>query len=138
MALAKLNRQLGTDRPSPRSDCYGPGYIYIMFNSSNAGGRKKKPNMLVKIGRTNDLFRRLDEAHNPKTCQAYLLPGFNMNPNNNMFKASMKVSNMKEAEDLIFSLLSTDRVQPKREFFYYYSDSVLNNAMAKVKKKFGV
>jgi len=138
MALARLNRQLGTDRPSLRFDCNDPGYIYVMYNSSSAGGGKKKPNRLVKIGRTNNIFRRLDQALNPKTCQAYLLPGYNMNPENNIIKASIKVSNMKGAEDLIFLLLDTDRVVPNREFFYYYSDSILNDAIAQVKKKFGV
>ena len=138
MSLARLNRQLGTDRPSPRFDCYGPGEIYIMENKSNSGGGKKKPNRLLKIGRTNDLNRRLDQARNPKTCATYRLHGYNLNPANNWYKYTFSVSNMKEAEDLMFSILSADRVDPNREFFYYYSDDVLKEAIAEVKKKFGV
>ena len=138
MALARLNRQLGTDRPSVRFDCYGPGEIYIMYNTSTAGGGKKRPDGLVKIGRTNDLTRRLDQARNPKTCATYRLRGYNLNPANNKYKHTFSVSNMKGAEDLIFSILSADRVEPNREFFYYYSDRILNDAMVEVKKEFGL
>jgi hypothetical protein len=45
---------------------------------------------------------------------------------------------MKDAEDLILSILSKDLVVPKREFFYYYSDRIINDAIAQVKKEFGV
>lgn len=81
----------------------GPGYIYILVNSTN-------PNE-IKIGLSVNPVARVKQLHSSGTA----MPMY--------FKYVWHVSNMKLAENAAHEIMSGHRVNPMREFFHLVPDS---------------
>lgn len=76
----------------------GPGYIYILVNSTN-------PNE-IKIGLSVDPVRRVQQLHSSGTA----MPMY--------FQYVWYVPNMKLAEEAAHEVMRGHRVNPRREFFH--------------------
>lgn len=76
----------------------GPGYIYILVNSTN-------PNE-IKIGLSVNPVRRVKQLHSSGTAEPMY------------FQYVWQVPNMKLAEDAAHEVMKGHRVNPRREFFH--------------------
>jgi len=76
----------------------GPGYIYILVNSTN-------PNE-IKIGLSVDPVRRVKQLHTSGTAKPMY------------FQYVWEVPNMKVAEDAAHEIMKGHRVNRRREFFH--------------------
>ena len=127
---------LNLDDTPPERGHHGPGYIYLMVNTSKAGGPKKCPRDIIKIGLTNNLARRLEEARSHRKNPTYQLSKYNMNPSNYKYKFTFKVKDRKDAENMMFDILRAYRLE--REFYIHVPDNALKHAIQRTKHEYGV
>ena len=110
------------------------GTIYVMDNSSNSGGGKKRPIGIQKIGLTKNPEERLKQAQSGNSS-TYSLSGYNLNPCNFKYKFTFEVTDMKSAESMMFDILRD--YKREREIFKDIPENVLNNAINETKLKYG-